>query len=45
MFLDYIKKFPSRSHKKQRLFLTPKFYELKSLKAYKQDLDSAQYKA
>jgi len=45
MFLDYIKKFPSRSHKKQRLFLTPKFYELKSLKAYKPDLDSAQYKA
>lgn len=45
MFLDYIKKYPSRSHKKQRLFLIPKYYKLKLLKAYKQDLDSALNKA
>jgi Holliday junction resolvase RusA-like endonuclease len=36
-FLNYIKLFPSRSFKKQRLFLIPKFYELKKLKAYKQN--------
>lgn len=45
VFLDYIKTYPSRSHKKQRLFLIPKYFELKELRAYKQSLDSAQYKA
>lgn len=45
IFLEYIKIFPSRSHKKQRLFLIPKYYELKKLKAYQQDLNSATYKA
>lgn len=44
-FLNYIKLFPSRSYKKQRLFLIPKFYELKRLKAYKQDSASVLYKA
>jgi len=44
-FLEYIKNCPSRSHKKQRLFLIPKYYELKSLKAYKQELGSALNKA
>lgn len=35
-FLEYIKDSPSRSHKKQRLFLVPKYYKLKNLRAYKQ---------
>jgi hypothetical protein len=37
IFVDYTKNFPSRSHKNPRLFLIPKYYELKKLKAYKQD--------
>lgn len=45
MFLEYIKNYPSRSHKKQRLFLIPKYYKLKLLKAYNQDLGSALNKA
>jgi len=40
-FLNYIKIFPSRSHKRQRLFLVPQFYELKNLQAYKHSPDSA----
>jgi len=45
VFLDYIKLFPSRSSKKQRLFLIPRYFELKKLKAYKQDSNSNLYKA
>ena len=45
MFLEYIKKYPTRSHKKQRLTLIPKYYKLKLLKAYKQELGSALNKA
>lgn len=44
-FLEYIKNCPSRSHKKQRLFLIPKYFDLKSLKAYKQELGSVLNKA
>ena len=44
-FLDYIKKHPSRSSKKGRLFLLPRYFELKSEKAYKADLESLRYKA
>lgn len=43
-FLQYVKKCPCRSYKKQRLFLIPKYYELKDLKAYKQESDSFIYK-
>jgi len=45
MFLEYIKKYSTRSHKKQRLTLIPKYYKLKLLKAYKQELGSALNKA
>ena len=45
MFLEYIKIYPSRSHKNQRFFLIPKYYKLKLLKAYKQDPGSALDKA
>ena len=33
--IDYFKKYPSRSAKKNRLHLIPKYYELKDLKAHK----------
>jgi hypothetical protein len=33
--ISYFKKFPSRSAKKYRIHLIPKFYELKDLKAHK----------
>ena len=33
--LEYFKKHPSRSAKKNRLHIIPKFYELKDLKAHK----------
>jgi len=33
-FKSYLLKYPSFSNKKQRLFLTNKYYELKDLKAY-----------
>lgn len=44
-FLNYIKKYPARSNKKQRLFLIPRYYELKKLKAYKAEINSLQFKA
>lgn len=44
-FLDYIKKYPSRSSKKSRLFLLPRFFELKRAQAYKADIESLRYKA
>lgn len=44
-FLDYVIKNPCRSHKKQRLFLIPKYYKLKDLKAYRQEEGSALHKA
>lgn len=39
-FKAYLLKYPSFSNKKQRLFLTDKYYELKSMKAYSASLDS-----
>lgn len=33
--IEYFKKYPSRSAKKGRLHLIPKFYELKDMKAHK----------
>jgi hypothetical protein len=33
--IEYFQKYPSRSGKKSRLFLVPKYYELKDLKAHK----------
>jgi ubiquinol-cytochrome c reductase cytochrome b subunit len=44
-FLNYLKVVPSRSHKRQRLFLVKKFFELNKLKAYSYPIDSALYKA
>lgn len=32
--IEYFKKYPSRSAKKNRLYLVPKFYELKGMKAH-----------
>lgn len=42
--LNYFKIAPSRSHKRQRLFLVKEFFELKRLKAYNQPSNSALYK-
>ena len=44
-FKAYISKYPSRSHKKQRLFLINEYYHLKDLTAYKAPIDSLLYKA
>lgn len=44
-FLDYIKKNPVFSHKKNRLHLVPRFYELKALRAYMCSAHSQTYKA
>ena len=38
--IDYFKKFPSRSAKKQRLFLIPRYYELKDQGAHKSQPDT-----
>lgn len=38
--IEYLKKYPSRSAKNNRLHLTPKFFELKSLKAHKAGLET-----
>lgn len=43
--IEYFKKYPSRSAKKQRLFLIPKFYELKDLGAHKAIPDSLTYRS
>jgi ubiquinol-cytochrome c reductase cytochrome b subunit len=45
VFLNYLKLVPSRSHKRQRLFLVKNFYELSKLKAYSNTPDSILYKA
>ena len=44
-FKAYLLKYPSYSNKKQRLFLTDKYYELKAIKAYSASLDSPLSKA
>lgn len=44
-FKTYLIKYPSRSNKKQRLFLTDKYYYLKDLKAYNACSNSPLYKA
>jgi LAGLIDADG endonuclease len=44
-FYNYIKKCPSYSIKRKRLYLIHEYYNLKSMKAYKADNKSAQYKA
>ena len=44
-FLNYVKKCPSYSIKRKRLFLINEYYNLKSIKAYKADKSSAKYKA
>jgi hypothetical protein len=38
-------KYPLFSNKKQRLFLTEKYYDLKDLKAYSASEDSSSFKA
>lgn len=38
--IEYFKKYPSRSAKNNRLYLVPKFYELKTMKAHIAPLDS-----
>jgi LAGLIDADG endonuclease len=38
--IEYFKNYPSRSAKKQRLFLIPRFYELKDLGAHKASPDT-----
>lgn len=44
-FKSYLLKYPSRSNKKQRLFLTDQYYYLKNLKAYNAPKDSPLNKA
>jgi ubiquinol-cytochrome c reductase cytochrome b subunit len=44
-FFNYIKKCPSYSIKRKRLFLINEYYNLKSMKAHMSDKKSAQYKA
>ena len=44
-FKNYLLKYPSRSYKKQRLFLTDQYYYLKDLKAYNDSPDSCLFKA
>lgn len=44
-FLNYFKICPSRSIKRKRLFLVRQYYELKEIKAYKAEENSAKYKA
>ena len=43
--IEYFKKYPSRSAKKQRLFLIPRFYELKDLEAHKASPSTLTYKS
>lgn len=45
IFLNYIKKCPSYSIKRKRLFLINEYYNLKSMKAYKAEINSAKFKA
>jgi LAGLIDADG endonuclease len=45
VFLNYLTLVPSRSHKRHRLFLVKKFYELSKLKAYNYTSDSPVFKA
>lgn len=42
-FLEYIKIWPSRSHKKQRLHLIPKYYKLKDSGLYKPELNNKEW--
>lgn len=44
-FLNYIKNCPSRSIKRNRLFLVNQYYELKEIKAYLAEENSAKYKS
>jgi ubiquinol-cytochrome c reductase cytochrome b subunit len=44
-FKAYILKYPSFSNKKQRLFLTDKYFELKDLRAYSASPESVLGKA
>lgn len=44
-FLNYIKIVPSRSHKRQRIFLVKQFFDLKQIQAYNCDTSSTLYKA
>lgn len=44
-FKTYLSKYPSRSNKKQRLFLVDQYYYLKNLKAYKASVESPLFKA
>lgn len=43
-FCNYLKKYPLRSHKKQRIRLVPKFFELRDICAYKYPEESLTYK-
>ena len=43
--VKYFKTYPLRSAKKNRLFLIPKYYELKDLKAHKAFPDTLLYKS
>ena len=45
LFLSYIKNNPSRSAKRNRLFLIPTYYQLKNLKAHLAPVDSILFKA
>jgi hypothetical protein len=44
-FKEYLLRYPSLSHKKQRLFLIEEYYYLKDLKAYKAPVDTNLSKA
>jgi hypothetical protein len=45
LFLTYIKNCPSRSLKRQRLFLVNEYYDMLNLKTYKAEIGSCKYKA
>ncbi len=44
VFYNYLREHPLQSHKKQRIFLVKRFYELRDCRAYKQDSNSLLYK-
>nr|YP_009184920.1 putative LAGLIDADG homing endonuclease [Jenufa minuta]ALO63007.1 putative LAGLIDADG homing endonuclease [Jenufa minuta] len=43
-FCNYLKNHPLHSHKKQRVFLVPKFFELREMGAFKKPEESLTYK-
>lgn len=44
-FYEYLQKHPLNSHKKQRIFLVKRFFELRGYRAYKEESNSLLFKA